>query len=263
MQLRDCRAIVTGGANGIGRALCHGLAAAGAAQVVVTDLDGAGAETVAGEIGGIASALDVRDGAALAALVDRIEADHGPVDLFCSNAGIATGFDSYDNAAAPDDAVWQAAWEVNVLAHVRAARVLLPRMVARGRGHFLQTISAAGLLNQIGSAVYATTKHAAVGFAENLAITHRDAGIGVSILCPQGVETGMLRSLSQGPQHEDVMSAEDVAQAALNSVEAGEFLCLPHPQVLGYIQGKTGNYGRWIGGMAKIQRRILADRAGG
>ena len=258
MQIAGQVAVVTGGANGIGRALCERLRHAGARAVVVADIDRAGAEAVASAIGGHPVSCDVSKEADVVRLVDETERMLGPIGLFCSNAGIATGFDPRsENAAGAPDADWARAWAVNVMAHVYAARALVPRMRARGGGYFLQTVSAAGLLSQVGSAVYSTTKHAAVGFAENLAIAHRAHGIGVSILCPQGVDTPMLRALPAGPQRGDgVMSAADVAACALAGVEAESFLILPHPEVAEYMRRKVENYDRWIAGMAKLQKAL-------
>jgi len=254
--------VVTGGANGIGHALCERFHEAGARAVIVADVDLAGAEAVAAGIGGHAVQCDVASEADIARLIEDTEREIGPIDLFCSNAGIATGFDPRsDNAAGAPDADWARAWAVNVMAHVYAARTLVPRMRARGGGYFLQTVSAAGLLSQVGSAVYSTTKHAAVGFAENLAIAHRAHGIRVSILCPQGVDTPMLRALPPGPQRDDgVMTAGEVAAAALAGVEAESFLILPHAGVADYVRRKADNYDRWIAGMAKLQQALREPR---
>jgi NAD(P)-dependent dehydrogenase (short-subunit alcohol dehydrogenase family) len=186
MQLEGKHVVVTGGASGIGRALVRRFAAEGARGVVVADLDAAGCEKVAAEVGGTAVATDVADPAQVKALVARAEEAHGPVDLFCSNAGIATP----GGVEAPD-ADWERIWKINVMSHVYGARAVLPSMLARGEGYLLNTASAAGLLNQIGSAPYGVTKHAAVGLAEWLAITYGDRGITVSVLCPQAVRTAM------------------------------------------------------------------------
>jgi NAD(P)-dependent dehydrogenase (short-subunit alcohol dehydrogenase family) len=248
--------VVTGGAGGIGRALAERFQRDGAKIVVVADIDRAGAEVVAKGIGGFASRCDVGNESEMAALIDETERRLGPIGLFCSNAGIAAGFDLKADIASASNETWARSWAVNVMSHVYAARILVPRMKARGGGYFLITVSAAGLLSQIGSAIYSTTKHAAVGFAESLAIAHRADNIRVSILCPQGVDTAMLRGLPRGPQSSDgVLSAEKVADAASAGLERESFLILPHPEVETYMRRKTENYDRWIAGMAKLLTR--------
>ncbi|HTZ78877.1 MAG TPA: SDR family oxidoreductase [Stellaceae bacterium] len=261
MQVRDKVVVVTGGAGGIGRALAERFHREGARAVVVADRDGAGAEAVARAIGGAGFACDVGREADVVHLVEETERRIGPIGLFCSNAGIARFDPPGGSAASAPNESWEQSWAVNVMAHVYAARALLPRMIARGGGYFLHTASAAGLLSQIGGAVYATTKHAAVGFAEILAITHRDDGIRVSILCPQGVDTAMLRSIPGSSAEVDgVLTPEQVADATVAGLERESFLILPHPQVQTYMQNKLQNYDRWLGGMAKL-RRSLAGKA--
>ena len=263
MRVEGKVVVVTGGAAGIGEAMCRRFVGEGARAVVVADLDAAGAERVAAEIGGTPVTCDVGREADLLRLVDEAERRHGPIDLFCSNAGVAPGFDPLaDNAGGAPDEAWDRGWRVNVMAHVWAARALVPRMRARGGGYLLQTISAAGLLSQVGSPVYATTKHAAVGFAESVAIAHRAHGIGVSIVCPQGVDTPMLRALPSGPQSWDgVLSADAVADAVVAGLAAETFLILPHPKVKEYVDGKAADYDRWLRGMARLQERVR-DEAG-
>jgi NAD(P)-dependent dehydrogenase (short-subunit alcohol dehydrogenase family) len=207
--------------------------------------------------------LDVSDGAAVAAMVADIEARHGRIDLFCSNAGVGDGDPDRQNAASSPDAVWQRAWGVNVMAHVYAARAVTPGMAARGGGYILNTVSAAGLLSQIGGAVYSTTKHAAIGFAESLAITHGDQGIKVSVLCPQGVDTAMLRAGGDNqPQNLDgVLTPDQVAQSVIEGLAAERFLILPHPEVLTYMQRKAADYDRWLGGMRRLRAKIMGAPA--
>src|SRR6201995_3369364 len=253
--------VVTGGGNGIGKALCEAFHRAGAAKVVVVDLDHANAEAVAASIGGAAFKCDVGQEKNILHVIEETEKDFGPIALFCSNAGIGGGFDPMSvNAGGTSDEPWARSWAIHVMAHVYAARHLIPRYKSRGGGYFLNPISAAGLLSQVGSAPYSTTKHAAVGFAENLAISHRADGIKVSILCPQGVDTNMLRSIPKGPQSGDGdLAHEQVAKDVLKGTGDETVRILPHPQVLDYMRKKTENYDRWIGGMAKIQAKMREE----
>ena len=258
MQVAGKIVVVTGGGNGIGQAMCEAFHKAGAAKVVVADLDGQRAEAVASTMDGAAMSCDVGRERDIKQLIDVTEKRVGPIDLFCSNAGIGGGFDplSVNAGGAPNEA-WEKSWAVHVMAHVYAARYLVPLMKSRGGGYFLNTISAAGLLSQVGSPAYSTTKHAAVGFAENLAISHKADNIKVSILCPQGVDTNMLRSIPKGPQSGDGdLSPQQVAQDVIEGLDRESFLILPHPQVIDYMRKKTENYDRWIGGMAKIQAKM-------
>ena len=256
MELAGAVAVVTGGGNGIGRALCRRFAAEGARGVVVSDIDGAAAEAVAEEIGGLAVRTDVSSEADVVELVERAEAQFGPIDLFCANAGIGVlgGVDVSDGD-------WDRIWSINVMAHVYAARALLPGWLARGEGYLLHTASAAGLLTNLGTAPYSVTKHAVVGLAEWLAITHGDAGIKVSCLCPQGVRTNMLSQASAagGGQLLDptAIEPEQVADAVVQGLADERFLILPHPEVAEFFQRKANDYDRWLGGMRKLQRRIL------
>lgn len=250
MDIKDKITVVTGAASGIGRALCQAFAAHGAKAVVCVDVNGLGAQAVADDIGGTAFTVDVSDPAQITGMIDIVERDIGPIDLFWSNAGIAVG-----GGMDTPDAEWQRTWDINVMAHVWAARHLVPLMAARGGGYLLNTASAAGLLNQIGSASYGVTKHAAVGLAEWIAMSHGDQGIKVSVLCPQAVRTEMTRG------HEDhvaaidgMMEPEPVAQICIDAIRAEKFLILPHAEVLGYMQNKAKDYDRWIGGMRKLNR---------
>ncbi|HUE05487.1 MAG TPA: SDR family NAD(P)-dependent oxidoreductase [Bryobacteraceae bacterium] len=256
MKLEGKVAVVTGGASGIGRALCRRFAAEGARNVVVADVDGAGAEQVAREIGGLAVHTDVSREDEIVRLVERAIAAFGAIDLFCSNAGIVT-----EGGVETSDADWQRIWGINFMAHVYAARAVLPGMLARGEGYLLQTASAAGLLTQIGSAPYAVTKHAAVSLAEWLAVTYGDRGIRVSCLCPQGVRTGMLAGAERGPLRfllEGALEPAQVADAVIAGLAAERFLILPHPEVAEYMRRKADDYDRWLRGMRRMQAQVPA-----
>jgi NAD(P)-dependent dehydrogenase (short-subunit alcohol dehydrogenase family) len=256
MKLKDKVAVVTGGANGIGRALCERFAAEGARGVVVADLDAERAEALAKEIGGLAIKTNVAVEADIANLVARSIEAYGGIDLFCSNAGIGTpgGVDE------PNE-IWRRIWEVNVMAHIYAARHVLPGMLARGEGYILATASAAGLLTQIGSAPYSVTKHSAVAFAEWLSITHGDSGIRVSCLCPQGVNTDLLRRSAGGPGEflrANALEPSDVAEAVVRTLDEERFLVLPHPEVAEYFSRKATDYDRWLRGMRRLQASFTA-----
>jgi NAD(P)-dependent dehydrogenase (short-subunit alcohol dehydrogenase family) len=251
MQVKDRIVVVTGAASGIGRALARRFKAEGAKLVVCSDIDGDGAKAVADEIGGISFRTNVGVESDIQHLIDTVEADHGPIDLFFSNAGIGIG-----GGVEASNERWQRIWDINVMSHIWAARHLIPRMAARGGGYLASTASAAGLLSQIGSAPYAVTKHAAVSLAEWLAITHGDDGIKVSVLCPQAVRTKMTAGNPDGVASVDgMLEPEDVAEVCVRAIEAEDFLILPHPQVLEYMRRKTGDYNRWIRGMQKLNRQ--------
>jgi NAD(P)-dependent dehydrogenase (short-subunit alcohol dehydrogenase family) len=258
MELGDKVAVVTGGGSGIGRALCEAFAREGARAVAVADRDAAAAAAVAEGVGGVAYTVDVRDETQLRDMVADVEARFGRIDLFCSNAGIIAGDGEPWYATSAPNETWQAMWEVHVMAHVYAARACLPAMLARGEGYFLNTASAAGLLNQIGDAAYSTTKHAAVGFAEALAITHGDDGIRVSCLCPQAVATPMIGAMEDGGTAgvDGVLSARQVAEEVIEGLRLELFLILPHKAVADYRRRKAEDYDRWLGGMRKLRRRF-------
>lgn len=253
MEVAGKVVVVTGGASGIGRALARRFAAEGARGVVVADLDRDVASDVAAELErAIAVGCDVADPAHADALIGAAEQAFGPVDLFCANAGVAVG----EDLATP--AEWDLAFAVNVRAHIAAAERLLPGWLERGSGYFLATASAAGIVSQIGSAPYAVTKHAAVSFAEWLAITYGARGLKVSVLCPQAVRTPMIAGFENGGVAgvDGVLEPEQVADAVIAGLADERFLILPHPQVLEYLRRKTADYDRWIRGMQRLQERF-------
>jgi NAD(P)-dependent dehydrogenase (short-subunit alcohol dehydrogenase family) len=268
MNLEGKTAVITGGGGGIGSALARRFAVGGA-RVVVADLDGTRAQQTASAIAdslpgnAIAFAGDVSDPEVIAQLLDRAESMFGPVDIYCANAGIGGG-----GGLEVDEEGWAKTIDINILAHVRAAKLLVPGWLERGSGYFVATASAAGLLSQIGSAPYSMTKHAAVGFAEWLSITYGDRGIGVSCLCPMGVNTNMLNSGLDLPPGEgrqgarvvaaagDIIEPDVVAECVVAAMDEGRFLILPHPEVLEFMRRKTSDYDRWLAGMRRLQARV-------
>jgi NAD(P)-dependent dehydrogenase (short-subunit alcohol dehydrogenase family) len=261
MELAGKVAVVTGGASGIGRALCMRFAAEGA-SVVVADVDAPGAAAVAQEIKGLAVPGDMSVEADVTAVIDAARLSFDRIDLFCANAGILTGSRPDDPAAvigpdAPDED-WERMWRVNVLSHVYAARALVPPLLDQGGGYILVTASAAGLLTMLGNAPYAVTKHAAVALAEWLAITYGDRGLRVSCLCPQLVRTEMLAAAlpsaeHQGIAHLGVLEPDAVAETVVEGLREERFLILPHPEVADYFRRKAGDYDRWLAGMRRLQ----------
>jgi NAD(P)-dependent dehydrogenase (short-subunit alcohol dehydrogenase family) len=259
MKLANKVAVVTGGANGIGRALCRRFAAESPKAVVVADVQAAAADRVANEVGGMAVETNVARESDIVRLVQQVTAKYGVIDLFCSNAGI-----SVLGGAEAANADWQRIWDVNVMAHVYASRAVLPGMLARREGYLLQTISAAGLLTLIGSAPYSVTKHAALALAEWLAITHGDQGIKVSALCPLGVRTDMLLKGEFGAASfllDTAIEPEQVAEAVVKGLAEERFLILPQPEVAEYFQRKATDYDRWLRGMRRLQATTHPPRA--
>ncbi|MEW6128452.1 MAG: SDR family NAD(P)-dependent oxidoreductase [Acidobacteriota bacterium] len=261
MNLKDKVTVVTGGAMGIGRGLCERFAAEGARAVVVADVEIEKAEAVAKKIGGLAIQTNVASEADIKNLVEQTLEKFGQIDLFCSNAGIAGVY----GGAEVSNEDWQRIWEVNVMAHILAARYVLPPMLARGEGYLVNTASAAGLLSQINAAPYSVTKHAAVSFAEWLAIQYGDQGIKVSCLCPQGVRTRML--LGEDGKGENFLvagsvSPEEVADCVVKAIAEEKFLILPHPEVAEYFQRKATDYDRWIRGMRRLKTSIEKSPGG-
>lgn len=254
MDIRDKIVVVTGAASGIGRALAHRFTKEGAKRVVIADIDAAGLAQVAEETGALPVRTDVSLEAQIQHLIWHAEEKAGPIDLFCSNAGIGL-----DGGPEVPDSGWQRIWNINVMAHIWAARTLVPLMIGRKSGYFLQTVSAAGLLTQIGSAPYAVTKHAALSFAEWLSVTYGNDGLKVSAVCPQGVRTAML--LTPEPHSgtfllEGAIEPEVVADAVIAGLATEQFLILPHPEVADYVKRKADDRDRWIRGMRRLQDKI-------
>lgn len=265
-------AVVTGGGHGIGRALCRRLSRDGI-RVIVADVETEAAVAVAAEIGGVAQEIDVSDEAAVRALIDATERDVGPIDLFVSNAGVGYGDADGDAASKsgglnPADDRWERCWNINVMAHVYAARLLLPRMIDRGGGYLVNIASAAGLLSQIGDAAYSASKHAAVAFAESLAITHGEQGIRVSVVCPQAVATRMIGIEDDaetfdggfgGNDVDGILAPAEVADCIVDGIAEERFMILPHPEVATYFQRKASDHDRWIAGMQRFRRQLMGE----
>ena len=256
MNVKDKIILVTGGANGIGKALCERFAGEDAKKVIVADLDYENAQAVADAVGGLAVRLDVSDEAEVKTAVERVLDEFGQIDLVCSNAGIGGA----DGGLEVSNDVWQKIYEINVLSHLYLSRACFPAMLERGDGYFLITASAAGLLTHPTAAPYAVTKHAAVAFAEWLSIAYHERGIKISCLCPQGVKTALIASGEGEPENflmAEAITAEACADAVIKGLESEKFLILPHAEVAQYIVNKAENYDRWLHSLRKIRRMVL------
>ncbi len=254
MKIRGKVAIVTGAASGIGRALAERFAAEGAKGLVLGDIDGEGVAAVAGRLGATGMACDVGDEAQVQALAAEAERTYGPVDIFCSNAGILRIGDEDQPDADIEDS-----FRINTMAHVYAARAVAPGMAQRGEGYLVNTVSAAGILLQVDSLAYTVSKHAAIGVAEFLAAKYGPKGVKVSVLCPQGVHTGMTAGRSSPAFVDGVLEPEEVAESVVRAMDEERFLIFPHETVYTYMQRKTEDRDRWLRGMAKVRARFLED----
>jgi len=262
MRVKDKVVVVTGAGSGIGRAMSEKFVTEGARQVIAVDIHAENAQQTADKLGCVAMTADVSRDEDIKRVIEDTENGIGPIDLFCGNAGVGLGM----SEQSPDQE-WQMSWDINVMSHVYAARHLVPRMTERGGGYFLNTASAAGLLNQVGGAAYGVTKHAAVGFGEWLALTYAHQGIKVSMLCPQAVRTGMTppadeaddapgASAAKAAAADGMMEADEVADIVVEGLDRESFLILSHPEVETYMQRKTADYDRWIKGMNRLHRSM-------
>jgi NAD(P)-dependent dehydrogenase (short-subunit alcohol dehydrogenase family) len=260
MDIKGKVCVVTGGASGIGEATARAFAKAGARGVVVADLKTSREHLaqVAGDIDGLAVTADVGQEEDVTALIGAAEAKYGPIDVFFSNAGL-----SRKGQESASDADWDVSWRVHVMSHVFAARVLVPRMLARGSGYLLNTASAAGLLASLNAMPYGVTKNAAVALAEHLAIQYGDRGIRISVLCPQSVQTGMTTPGPSAARVDGVLQPADVARMVIEAMAEERFLILSHPQVYEYMQRKASSRDRWIAGMRRLRDRIYGSQPAG
>jgi NAD(P)-dependent dehydrogenase (short-subunit alcohol dehydrogenase family) len=259
MNVKDKNILVTGGAHGIGRALCERFAADGARKIYVADIDYDAAQTVAHRIGGAAISLDVADESNIKAAVEEILSECAHLDLVCSNAGIGGA----EGGLEVGNDVWQKIYEINVLSHLYLSRICFPSMLERGAGYFLITASAAGLLTHPTAAPYAVSKHAAVAFAEWLSIAYDERGIKVSCLCPQGVKTQLIANEEGKPENflmAEAITAEACADAVIEGLKTENFLILPHIEVAGYIVNKAENYDRWLHSLRKMRKMVLQTK---
>jgi NAD(P)-dependent dehydrogenase (short-subunit alcohol dehydrogenase family) len=262
MRVKDKVVVVTGAGSGIGRAMREKFVAEGARQVIAVDINAENSQQTADKLGCVAMTADVSRDEDIKRIIEDTESHIGPIDLYCGNAGVGLGL----SEQSPDQE-WQMSWDINVMSHVYAARHLVPRMTERGGGYFLNTASAAGLLNQVGGAAYGVTKHAAVGFGEWLALTYAHQGIKVLMLCPQAVRTGMTQPVDEADNApganatraasaDGMMEADQVADIVVEGLARESFLILPHPEVETYMQRKTADYDRWIKGMNRLHQSL-------